>query len=91
MTFKELVEQVAADSGVSRTEARQVLTSLATVVKANASKGEESPIPNLGSFTVKHRKARQGVKPGTSEAITITARDVLAFRVSPAARVVDSE
>lgn len=88
MTFKQLVADVAADSGVTQVDARKVLASLATVVANNAKKNEDSPLPNLGTFTVAHRKQRNGTVPGTGKKIVIEAREVLTFRVAPSARAV---
>lgn len=86
MSYKDLVKAVAVDSGLTQVDAGKCIASLTKVVRENALRGQESPIPNLGVFTVKHRKARTGTNPRTKEAINIPAKSVLDFRVSPSAR-----
>ena len=39
--------------------------------------------PNFGTFTVKHRKAREGRNPRTKEAITIPASNTVNFKPAP--------
>lgn len=39
--------------------------------------------PNFGTFTVKHRKAREGRNPRTKEPITIPASNTVNFKPSP--------
>jgi DNA-binding protein HU-beta len=86
MTYNDLVKAVASDSGLSQVEVKKALTSLVNEVKKNAVRGESSPLPNLGAFDVKKRKARTGTNPRTKEKIEIAAKTVLAFKVSPSAR-----
>lgn len=86
MSYKELVKAVAADCGLSQVDTGKCIASLAKVVRETALRGEASPIPNLGVFTVKHRKGRTGINPRTQQPIEIPAKTVLDFRVSPSAR-----
>lgn len=39
--------------------------------------------PNFGTFTVKHRKKREGRNPRTKEPITIPASNTVNFKPSP--------
>jgi len=39
--------------------------------------------PNFGTFTVKHRKAREGRNPRTKEPITIPASNTVNFKPAP--------
>ena len=81
MTKAQLVEQMAKDAGISKTEAGKAINSLINGI-GEAIKKEVGKITlsGFGTFSKVHRKARQGVNPATGEKITIKARHVVKFK-----------
>jgi len=81
MTKAQLVEQMAKDAGISKTEAGKAIDSLIDGI-GEAIKEEDGKItlPGFGTFSKVYRKERQGVNPATGEKITIEARHVVKFR-----------
>ncbi len=81
MTKAQLIEQMAKDAGISKTEAGKALESLIDGI-GEAIKEEDGKItlPGFGTFSKAYRKARQGVNPATGEKITIEARHAIKFR-----------
>lgn len=81
MTKTQLIEQIAKNAGISKTEAGNALNSLFNGI-GEAVKEEDGRIslPGFGAFSKVYRKARQGVNPATGEKITIEARHVVKFR-----------
>ena len=77
LTQTQLAAAVAERAGVSRTEAKHVLTALEDVVLAEIGNAEKVKIGNLVQLTVRVKpatKARQGRNPATGEEITISAK-----------------
>jgi DNA-binding protein HU-beta len=77
LTQTQLAAAVADRAGVSRAEAKNVLTALEEVVLAEIGNAEKVKIGNLVQLTVRLKpatKARQGRNPATGEEITISAK-----------------
>jgi DNA-binding protein HU-beta len=77
LTQTQLAAAVAERAGVSRAEAKNVLTALEDVVLAEIGNAEKVKIGNLVQLTVRVKpatKARQGRNPATGEEITISAK-----------------
>ncbi len=81
MTKAQLIEQMAKDAGISKTEAGNALDSLIDGI-GEAIKEEDGRItlPGFGTFSKVYRKERQGVNPATGEKMTIEARYAIKFR-----------
>jgi DNA-binding protein HU-beta len=81
MTKAQLIEQMAKDAGISKTEAGKALDSLIDGI-GEAIKEEDGKItlPGFGTFSKVYRKERQGVNPATGEKMTIEARYAIKFR-----------
>ncbi len=79
MNKAELIQAVAAKSGLSKKDAEAavaaVIDSLTDALKA----GEKVALVGFGTFSVKARAARTGKNPQTGEAIQIAACKVPAF------------
>lgn len=80
MSKKELVDFVAADIGVSKTDAAAAIDSVLKGVVDSLKKGQKVQLAGFGSFEVKQRKARQGINPKTGERITIPATKAATFK-----------
>jgi DNA-binding protein HU-beta len=73
MNKSELVEAVAADSGLTRADAARAIDSYVGVVNKTLKKGDEVAITGFGKFSVVKRAARVGVNPRTGEKVKIKA------------------
>ncbi len=80
MTKSELIEQVAQTSGLSKKQAGEAVNATLNTIQDSLASGESVTITGFGSFEVRDRKARDGVKPGTSEKIHIPASKYPAFK-----------
>ena len=63
MTKNELAEQVAERTGLSASQARQVVETTIEVVSDELAAGGEVALAGFGKFSVSHRAARQGRNP----------------------------
>ena len=78
MNKSELVDQLAASAGVSKTDADGVLKALEEVVTREvAGNGEKISLPGFITFERTYRKSRQGRNPQTGEAMTIAGGNAM--------------
>ncbi|HZP42505.1 MAG TPA: HU family DNA-binding protein [Candidatus Binatia bacterium] len=82
MTKAQLVAKLAAEGGLGRKQADQLLDSLVDTVVKTVKKGESVKIPRLGIFRLRKMKARVGRNPQTGEPIKIPARRKVGFSVA---------
>ena len=87
MNNAELADQVAAEHGVSKADARKLVDTVFAAIAGSAAKGEEISINGFGKFKVKDSPAREGRNPANGEPIKIAASRKLAF--APAKAVKD--
>jgi DNA-binding protein HU-beta len=73
MNKSELIEAVAADTGLTKTDSALVLESVLATVTKTLKKGDDVIITGFGKFSVVQRAARQGVNPRTGERVKIKA------------------
>jgi DNA-binding protein HU-beta len=73
MNKSELIEAVAADTGLTKTDSAIVLESFLGTVSKTLKKGDDVIITGFGKFSVVKRAARQGVNPRTGERVKIKA------------------
>ncbi len=84
MTKQELINKIAAGTGVGKTSIDQVLNHLGSVTAHELTGGDEVTLPGIGKLTVKTRAARTGRNPGTGEEINIPAKKVPHFSAAKA-------
>lgn len=83
MTKAEIIENMANDAGITKTEAQACLKSFIDgVTQALKKKDGKVTLVGLGTFQKSRRKARKGRNPQTGEQIKIKARNVVKFKVS---------
>ena len=82
MTKSQLVAKLATESGLSRKQMDDIVTSLTETVVRTVKKGESVKIPGLGIFRLRKMKARVGRNPQTGEPINIPARKKVGFSVA---------
>ncbi len=73
MNKSELVDAVAADSGLSKADSARAIESVLATVTKTLKKGDEVGITGFGKFSVVKRAARQGVNPRTGDRVKIKA------------------
>lgn len=73
MNKTQLIEAVAADSGLSKADSSRAIESLLDTVAKTLKKGDDVSITGFGKFSVVKRAARQGVNPRTGERVKIKA------------------
>jgi DNA-binding protein HU-beta len=77
----DLVEKVAKEVGITKTQADCALNCLLDIVTAELKKGGRVTLVGFGTFAVGARKARTGRNPQTGAAIKIPAKKVVKFSV----------
>lgn len=73
MNNNDLAEQLAAEQGLTKTDARKYVDGVFAAIVDAAAKGEEIAISGFGKFKVKASAAREGRNPSTGEPIQIAA------------------
>ena len=84
MTKSEFVDQVAAESNLSKSDASEAVDAFLNVVEETLKRGGEVNFTGFGKFSVSQRGARQGVNPQTKETIQIAASKVPKFSAGSA-------
>lgn len=84
MNNSDLVDQVAAANGITKTEAKKIVDSVFGTIAEAAAKGDEIALNGFGKFKVKHTPAREGRSPATGETIKIAASKKLTFSAAKA-------
>ena len=82
MNKQELIRSVADNSGLTLVQSEKAINALLESVKSTVKNGGKVKLMDFGTFEKKTRKERNGVKPGTSEQITIPAKDYVKFTES---------
>ncbi len=81
MTKQDLVNAAAAEAGVTKKAAGEVLDAVLDAITASLKKGQNVTITGFGTFRVSKRAARTGVNPrNPSEKIKIPAMKLPAFK-----------
>ena len=76
----DLTKTVANGTSVSAKDAKTVIDAFLEQTATHLAQGNTVQLTGFGSFEVRDRKARTGVKPGTSEKIEIPASKYPAFK-----------
>jgi DNA-binding protein HU-beta len=89
MNTSDLVDAVvAADSKLTKAQAKAIVDGLFGAVSAAAARGEEVSIPGFGKFKVQAKPARTGRNPATGGTIQIAASKKVSF--TPAKQLKDA-
>ena len=84
MTKNELAERVAQRTGLSASQARQVVETTLEAVSDELAAGGEVSLAGFGKFSVSQRAARQGRNPSTGATIQIAASKAAKFSAASA-------
>ena len=80
MNKNDLVNAVAAGSGLSKADSAKAVDSTFESILRSLGRGEEVRLVGFGTFNVVHRAATQGRNPRTGERIHIPASNQPKFR-----------
>ncbi len=84
MNKSELIDVVAANSGLTKADAAKAVDGFTKAVTDTLAKGQEVAILGFGTYKVSERAERQGRNPKTGEALTIAAAKVPTFKAGKA-------
>lgn len=73
MNKTELIDAIAKDSGLARTDAAKAMDSMLSTVAKTLKKGDDVAITGFGKFRVAKRGARTGRNPATGATLKIKA------------------
>lgn len=80
MNKAQLIDQIAANSELSKADAGKALDAFVASVTDALADGERISLVGFGSFSVDRRDARTGRNPRTGEEIQIAAKNVVKFK-----------
>ncbi|MXV38516.1 DNA-binding protein [Flavobacteriaceae bacterium Ap0902] len=80
MNKSELIDAIAADAGITKSQAKDALDSFTSNVTKALAKGDRVSLVGFGSFSTSERSARDGINPQTKEKMHIPAKTVAKFK-----------
>ncbi len=80
MNKTELIEKIAAGSGLTKADAKKALDATMVAIKDALIAGDKIALVGFGTFSVNERPAREGINPLTKEKIQIAAKKVAKFK-----------
>lgn len=80
MNKGELVEKIAKDAKITKSQANEALDAVINNVTGALSKGGKVTLVGFGTFSISKRSARKGRNPQTGKEINIKAKKVAKFK-----------
>ena len=80
MNKTELIEKIAAGSGLSKADSKKALDATINAIEDALKGGEKIALVGFGTFSVNERPAREGINPATKAKIQIAAKKVAKFK-----------
>ncbi|MEI6866458.1 HU family DNA-binding protein [Flavicella sp.] len=80
MNKSELINEIAADAGISKAAAKAALESLTNNVTKTLKSGGKVALVGWGTWSVSKREAREGRNPQTGATIQIAAKNIVKFK-----------
>ncbi len=80
MTFNELVEKIADETGASKTLIHDMLMESVSLAKDSLGESGEATLKGLGKFSLRWHETRQGRNPQTGEPLEIPAHNSIAYK-----------
>ncbi len=80
LTKSDLIDVLADKTQAKKKDVKTMIDSFIAEVSGALGKGGKVQITGFGTFEVRNRKARSGVKPGTTTKIKIPASKYPAFK-----------
>ncbi|MFC6618049.1 HU family DNA-binding protein [Deinococcus radiophilus] len=78
----ELAARISERTGLTRKQASDVVSAATGLMIGALRTGQTVGLPNLGTFSISRTAERQGVRPGTTDRITIPAGKKVRFKIS---------
>lgn len=78
----QLIELIADKTSLSKKDAGEAVTVMLEAIVDALRGGGSVGLPGLGTLSVTETKERQGVRPGTTDKITIPAGKKIRFKVA---------
>ncbi len=78
----DLIEHVASNTSLTKKQAGEAVASMLDAVVSALRDGKSVGLPSLGTLSVAETAERQGVRPGTSDKITIPAGKKVRFKAA---------
>lgn len=79
MNKQELIDAIAAESGLSKKDSKTALEAVVKTVGTTLKKGDKVTLIGFGTFSVAARAARTGRNPQTGKELQIKAKKVIKF------------
>jgi DNA-binding protein HU-beta len=80
MNKTELIDAIAAVSGLTKVDSKKALDGFLTSVKNELKNGGKVTLVGHGTYSVVSKKARTGINPKTKKPIQIAAKEVVKFK-----------
>ncbi len=84
VTRLDLANALHNETGLAQFDCSDLLQSVLNRMGRALANGEQVKIGSFATFTVRHKKERAGRNPKTGEVATVSARNVVDFKVSQA-------
>lgn len=84
MNKSELVDLIATRADISKSSAGEALEAVLDGITGSLASGNSVTLVGFGTYSVSHRKAREGRNPRTGETIQIKASNVAKFKAGKA-------
>jgi DNA-binding protein HU-beta len=82
----DLVDKIAAESGLTLKEANAALIAGLNAIAAALARGEEVTLHSFGAFRARDRQPRELLHPQTKERLVVNARRTVVFTPATALR-----
>ena len=76
----DLVDLVSEDTGMKKKDVKTIIDTMIDKISDHLDQDYKVQLTGFGTFEVRERRERTGVKPGTTEKITIPASKYPAFK-----------
>lgn len=80
MNKTELINAIAENAGLAKTDAKKALDATLGAIAEAVKKGDKVALIGFGTFSVSERPARTGINPATGAKIEIAAKKVVKFK-----------
>jgi DNA-binding protein HU-beta len=80
----DLIDAIASAADINKSDASRALDAVIDSVTDTLKRGDQVSLVGFGTFSVKHRAARDGRNPQTGETIKIKASNVPGFKAGKA-------
>ena len=81
MNKSELIEKVAGEAGLAKSDAEKAVNAFIQVVQGAVSSDDKVTLPGFGAWSRTQRSARVGRNPRTGEPVQIPASKAVKFSV----------